>query len=187
VLFLGTSLPRTTDAWTPPPAPNDVPSDICRKSSSRSHDLVEGRSWSAPILQSTRRDVLSTTAASSLAFLTAAAGATALPRPAWALVKGVAPPPPKRGPTTAGGGDKPRCTNVEECQALAEQRETDLRAREEAGPPPLMTAGGVKYRDVEEGRTDGPSAKTGDLVDVYFKVLKLGKRSYDGISGEGTV
>lgn len=29
--------------------------------------------------------------------------------------------------------------------------------------------------------------KEGDEVTLYFKVLKLGKRSYDGLSGEGTV
>merc|ERR1712032_646385 len=31
------------------------------------------------------------------------------------------------------------------------------------------------------------TAQEGDEVRVYFKVLKLGKRSYDGLSGEGTV
>jgi len=33
----------------------------------------------------------------------------------------------------------------------------------------------------------GPAVKDGDEVALYFKVLKLGKRSYDGLSGEGTV
>lgn len=123
-----------------------------------------------------------------MTFLTASAVATTTtntlftPLPAWALVKGVAPPP-----TPSKKGDKPKCTNVEECQALAEQREMEQRRMEEAGPPPLVTAGGVKYRDLDDGTVDGQSARMGDLVSVYFKVLKLGKRSYDGLSGEGTV
>jgi hypothetical protein len=81
--------------------------------------------------------------------------------------------------------NKPRCTNVEECQALAEQREAQLRVEEAAGPPPKVTRGGVKYRDIETGQDR--EVQLGDQVDLYFKVLKLGKRSYDGLSGEGTV
>ena len=111
------------------------------------------------------------------------------PSPANALVKGVAPPPKK------SVGNKPKCTNVEECQALADTRADEERAKEESGPPPLVTKGGTKYRDLEAGVTtldaDGNDvslvAMDGDDVEVYFKVLKLGKRSYDGLSGEGTV
>ncbi|KAL3916360.1 MAG: hypothetical protein SGILL_005216 [Bacillariaceae sp.] len=106
------------------------------------------------------------------------------PSPSQALVKGVAPPP--RSKASSSAGDKPKCTNVEECQAAAEKREAELRASEEAGPPPLVTKGGVKYRDIEEGNSDMTVA-AGDEVNLYFKVLKLGKRSYDGLSGEGTV
>jgi hypothetical protein len=121
------------------------------------------------------------------------------PSRADALVKGVAPPPKK------SVGDKLKCTNVEECQDMAAIRD-DLRAQEEAGgPPPLVTKGGVKYRDISlsspdddnngKGEVDDNtitntniiSAQEGDDVSIYFKVLKLGKRSYDGLSGEGTV
>ena len=72
-------------------------------------------------------------------------GFVSSPSPSNALVKGVAPPPKKKS------GEKSKCTNVEECQAMAEQREAEQRAREEAGPPPLVTKGGVKYRDLELG------------------------------------
>eukprot|EP00536_Pseudo-nitzschia_multiseries_P001438 jgi/Psemu1/294395/fgenesh1_pm.18_\ len=114
----------------------------------------------------------------------------ASPDPASALVKGVAPPPKK------SAGEKVKCTNVEECQALADKRADEERAKEESGPPPLSTKGGVKYRDLEVGTTTldpetgediSVTAGDGDDVSVYFKVLKLGKRSYDGLSGEGTV
>ncbi|KAL3944967.1 MAG: hypothetical protein SGBAC_000943 [Bacillariaceae sp.] len=106
---------------------------------------------------------------------------TALDQPAEALVKGVAPPPPKKA-----SGDKPKCTNVEECQAMAEKREQELREKEEQGPPPKVTSTGIKYREIEDGTGD-VEVKNGDDVEIFYKVLKLGKRSSDGISGEGTV
>jgi hypothetical protein len=121
-----------------------------------------------------------------------------------ALVKGVAPPPPKIKASAGGDGDssssssKPKCTNVEECQEIAYKREQELREIQEEGPPPKTTAGGVRYRDMEDdadagaggdgdGDGDGAVIKDEDEVFLYYKVLKLGKRSYDGLSGEGTV
>lgn len=145
-----------------------------------------------------RRRLLST--ASTMLIV---ATATLSPNPAIALVKGVAPPPKK------SAGEKIKCTNVEECQAMAEKRE-ELRAQqEETGEKPNVTKkGGVRYRDLpsadntsnektvagddDEATSASTSssvitAQEGDNVRVYFKVLKLGKRSYDGLSGEGTV
>lgn len=114
---------------------------------------------------------------SSLALVTAA---LFVPLPAAALVKGVAPPPTKKV------SDRPKCTNVEECQELAERKADLERAAAEADAvPSLTTAGGTRYRDIIIG--SGPEVKPGDEVKVYYKVLKLGKRSYDGLSGEGTV
>jgi FKBP-type peptidyl-prolyl cis-trans isomerase len=101
------------------------------------------------------------------------------PTQANALVKGVAPPPKK------SVVDKPKCTNVEECQALAEIREQESREKAEQGIPPKVTASGVRYLDFEDG--NGAEIKDGDDVQIYFKILKLGKRSYDGLNGEGTV
>ncbi|MGK3745126.1 MAG: hypothetical protein ACI90V_011987, partial [Bacillariaceae sp.] len=154
-----------------------------------------------------RRRVLSTILATT-ASLSLSSVFYFSPSRADALVKGVAPPPKK------SVGEKLKCTNVEECQDMAEKRD-DLRAQEEAGgPPPLVTKGGVKYRDIslsspdddnnnnnnnnnnnDKGEDDSNtntntniiSAQEGDDVSIYFKVLKLGKRSYDGLSGEGTV
>ncbi|VEU39687.1 unnamed protein product [Pseudo-nitzschia multistriata] len=150
------------------------------RSSSSEYDSF----WNNDIIN--RRTILST-ASAVLASSVAVAG---LPLPASALVKGVAPPPKK------SVGDKPKCTNVEECQAMADKRADEERAKEESGPPPLVTKSGLKYRDLEAGTTIldpetgediSTTAKDGDGVEVYFKVLKLGKRSYDGLSGEGTV
>ena len=118
------------------------------------------------------------TAAAAVSFLTFAAASS----PANALVKGNAPPTSMK---PAGSG-KPKCSNVEECQALAEQKEQEEREAATVNQTPVQkTATGVIYRDYEEG--SGPAIKDGDKVTLYYKVLKLGKRSYDGLSGEGTV
>jgi FKBP-type peptidyl-prolyl cis-trans isomerase len=104
------------------------------------------------------------------------------PPVAQALVKGVSPPPPK------SSLDRPKCTNVEECQAAAELREQQERETQEANQvPALVTVKGTRYRDVQLGVANERVVKVGDDVTVYYKVLKLGKRSYDGLSGEGTV
>lgn len=105
-----------------------------------------------------------------------------LPRNADALVKGNAPPPKKGTPS-----DERKCRNVEECQEMAERladkQEEEARANM---VPASITKSGTRYRDVVEAQ-DGLEAKVGDTATIYYKVLKLGKRSYDGLSGEGTV
>lgn len=98
--------------------------------------------------------------------------------PAHALVKGTAPPPDRPKPSSPR-----KCTNIEECQALAE-RETEESASNL--PPAQNTPSGIRYRDIEVG-SGSAEAKQGDLVAIYYQVLKLGKRSYDGLSGPGTV
>ena len=72
-------------------------------------------------------------------------------------------------------------------QAYRRDDEQDEQAK--ASAVPAKTApGGSKYRETEEATDESsPVAKTGDAVSVYYKVLKLGKRSYDGLSGEATV
>mmetsp|Transcript_5664 Transcript_5664/g.8218 ORF Transcript_5664/g.8218 Transcript_5664/m.8218 type:complete len:312 (+) Transcript_5664:104-1039(+) len=108
-------------------------------------------------------------------------------QPSNALVKGNAPPPKKSSAERT-------CRNVEECQEQAERAEA-LKAQQDAeraaANPPKLTSRGTKFLDVvEEGATTTTSdkvAKDGDSVEVHYKVLKLGKRSFDGLSGEGTV
>ena len=125
-----------------------------------------------------------------------------------ALVKGNAPPPKKKPDTnnaattdnTDEASNTKKCRNVEECQEMAERAE-EIRMQQEAeraknGPKPQVAPKGTKYLDVlstEDGSDADSSnsglkiAKTGDTVEIHYKVLKLGKRSYDGLSGEGTV
>lgn len=74
---------------------------------------------------------------------------------------------------------------------MAELRDQELKEEEQRGmPPPEVTKGGTRYRDLQlvgDINGDGRRIQEGDRVTLFFKTLKLGKRSYDGISGEGTV
>lgn len=108
---------------------------------------------------------------------------TAIPR-SNALVKGNAPPPPK-----GSSSDKPKCRNVEECQEMAERLAAKEEAEMKANATPVYVApAGTRYKEIESlSDTNGRVAKVGDNVKLHYKVLKLGKRSFDGISGEGTV
>jgi FKBP-type peptidyl-prolyl cis-trans isomerase len=102
------------------------------------------------------------------------------------------------------GEQRAQCRNIEECQAKAEERERQQQLQAAASDeqdgdgsdktsksPVQTTAGGVRYRDLvvpKDGDTGGAVVvKVGDQVELQYKVLKLGKRSYDGLSGEGTV
>jgi len=106
--------------------------------------------------------------------------------PANALVKGNAPPPKK------SASEKKLCTNgnLEECQEMAERLAFAKEEEERAKATPAKVAPlGSRYRDEESVQpvTGGVLAKLGDQVTTRYKVLKIGKRSYDGLSGEGTV
>ena len=102
------------------------------------------------------------------------------PSCAHALVKGVAPPPSSKPK------ERPKCKTIDECQALQDaviEKERELTA----DAPPLPTQNGLRYIDLSEGNADAQAARTGDTVTVKYKVLKAGKRSYDGLSGEATL
>ena len=164
-------------------------------SPSRLHDASPSRR--APVTavrldahEVSRRESIGKSSAAVLAGLGLALPAA--PDRANALVKGNAPPPKKK----VGGESEVKCRNVEECQEQAARAE-DLRMQQEAeraasGPKPQVV-GKTKFVDVIEDGAPPPSddglrtAKDGDTVEVYFKVLKIGKRSFDGLSGEGTV
>jgi len=120
--------------------------------------------------------------------------------PAQALVKGNAPPP-KKSPSSSSSStsEEKKCRNVEECQEMAERLEAARMEEARASMIPASVApGGSRYRDLEETEvaaaggtaslsSDSRLVKEGDEVSIRYKVLKLGKRSYDGLTGEGTV
>lgn len=104
------------------------------------------------------------------------------PESSSALVKGNAPPP-KKGPS-----EERKCRNVEECQEMAERLASQKEQEERANMVPAsVTSKGTRYRELTEAKEGSRVAKMGDEATIFYKVLKLGKRSYDGLSGEGTV
>ena len=111
--------------------------------------------------------------------------------PSNALVKGNAPPPKKKDQDNNDHTDQRKCRNVEECQEMAEQQEAKRQqlamAEMEASGIKPVTVQGTRYLELESGREGGSIVKEGDVVEVYYKVLKLGKRSYNGMSIEGTI
>jgi len=100
-------------------------------------------------------------------------------RPARALVKGSAPPPKteKR--------ERSNCKSVDECEALGEQRTNELFGKSEDDADVEKTAQGDRFKDLVVG--DGPDiVDRGATVQVKYRVLRLGKRSSDGLSGEAS-
>ena len=178
VLFLCLRLYAVSNAWVSSTAGNTVASrqhgccTVVLAAHTNKDDGETSQHWN-------RRDLFAA-AAVALTTLT-------IVDPANALVKGVAPPPPK----SAANISRPKCTNVEECQAMAAAREQQEREAAEANTVPSLTtaSGKTRYRDTKVGSSSDSDAvvQVGDDVAVYYKVLKLGKRSYDGLSGEGTV
>ena len=96
------------------------------------------------------------------------------PSPAHALIKGSAPPPKSKP-------KERKCSNIDECQALGEAE----RAAQAAGQDTTIerTVGGDRYRDLAAG--SGRETVAGDAVEIRYRVMRLGPKSNDGLSGEG--
>uniref|UniRef100_A0A7S4KNQ0 PPIase FKBP-type domain-containing protein n=1 Tax=Guillardia theta TaxID=55529 RepID=A0A7S4KNQ0_GUITH len=103
-----------------------------------------------------------------------------LPPNAQALVKGIAPPPDfgkkKDLPTK-------KITNIQEAQEYGAQREATLFDKQDGNFS--VTKEGDRYRDVRIGT--GAEVKPGSEVEIKYRVLRLGKRSRDGLSGEASL
>ena len=125
---------------------------------------------SPPPQQGTRRDLLARSATAASGLLANSLSAS----PAFALVKGSAPPP-KSGPKER------ECKSIDECEALGEKE----RAAQEAGLDTtiLRTKGGDRYRDLTVG--DGKEVANGDAVEIRYRVMRLGTKARDGLTGEG--
>ncbi|CBJ27194.1 conserved unknown protein [Ectocarpus siliculosus] len=121
-----------------------------------------------------RGDFLSGAAVTAAAVLgVSAAGTVGAPPPASALVKGNAPPPgynKKRG--SGYGNGEPEATPTADA------------GPEDSDPSRTfsVTSSGIRFKDLKIGV--GPEVKPANVVDMRYRVEKLGKRSYDGISGE---
>lgn len=80
------------------------------------------------------------------------------------------------------GPKERRCKSIDECEALGEAE----RKAQEAGADTtiLRTAGGDRYRDLIVG-DGGKEVAQGDAVDIRYRVMRLGPKARDGLSGEG--
>ena len=105
-----------------------------------------------------------------------AAGAVALtgPQPTNALVKGSAPPP-KMEPKER------KCKSIDECEALGEKIKAEAAANERTDFE--RTKGGDRYRDLVPG--SGKAVAEGDTIEIRYRVMRLGTKARDGLSGEG--
>mmetsp|Transcript_65155 Transcript_65155/g.108240 ORF Transcript_65155/g.108240 Transcript_65155/m.108240 type:complete len:290 (-) Transcript_65155:188-1057(-) len=95
-------------------------------------------------------------------------------RRANALIKGSAPPE-KMAPKER------KCKSIDECEALGEKE----RAAANAGVDETFerTSGGDRYRDLVVG--SGRAAASKDAVEIRYRVMRLGTKARDGLSGEG--
>jgi len=105
--------------------------------------------------------------------------------PARALVKGVAPPEgygKKKDMSTTSDGKK--ITNKQDALEVGREREAAL-FNKDGGKTIYKTEEGDRFRDDVEG--DGEEVGEGSVVSIKFRVLRLGKRSNDGLSGEASL
>ena len=107
-----------------------------------------------------------------------ASSLVAWPASSHALVKGSAPPPRKKA---GAATEKRTCRDIDECEALGEKRTAEQFGEE---LPFFTTAEGVRWRDVSEGA--GPTVRKGDAVALKYRVMRLGKRATDNLSGEAS-
>ena len=95
--------------------------------------------------------------------------------PALALVTGSKPP--------EGGfkAKKTKCKNIDACEAAGEKAADEKFGSEEVAFE--RTGGGDRFRDLTPGT--GRKAAQGDAVEIRYRVMRLGTRARDGLSGEG--
>jgi len=105
-----------------------------------------------------------------------AATSLALGRPADALVKGSAPP------AKAAKLEKRTCRTIDECEEVGRQRTAEQFGAQQAFE---TTKDGVRYRDVAAG-SGGAAAAKGASVALKYRVMRLGKRATDNLSGEAS-
>lgn len=104
------------------------------------------------------------------------------PPSTFALVKGNAPPVKKKEIS-----QKLTCTNVEECEEQRDRlQQQQIETIGESTTPLRVTSSGTRFKVLQEGDGD-QVVEVGDVAAIRYKVLKIGKRSSDGLSGEGTV
>jgi len=134
--------------------------------------------WLGPMEACSRRQAV-------LALLPATAAVSSLGAagPADAYVKGVEPP--EDYGLLKGWKRKKTCFNKAECQELSVER-TEQEFGSAKDISYQQTSSGVRYKDLAEGTSSLGVAAAGQKVDVKYKVMRSGKRSNDGLSGEAS-
>jgi len=99
------------------------------------------------------------------------------PLAAQALVKGSTPPK-----DFAKRDNRERATNIDEARGMGESKEAEMYGDSKDFN---VAPGGDRYRDLTVGT--GKELRKGDTVDIRYRVLKAGKRSADGLTGDGSL
>jgi FKBP-type peptidyl-prolyl cis-trans isomerase len=95
--------------------------------------------------------------------------------PSLALVKGSSPPPKK------AKSERGTCKTIDDCQDIGDKREEELFANSDDEAAVKKTAQGDRFKDITIG--EGAEVAFGSIVTLKYRVLRLGKRSRDGVSG----
>jgi len=74
-----------------------------------------------------------------------------------------------------------KCKSIDECEALGEKTKAEAAANERTDFE--RTKGGDRFRDLISG--DGKTVGAGDTVEIRYRVMRLGTKARDGLSGEG--
>jgi len=98
---------------------------------------------------------------------------------ARALVKGNAPPTGYGKKTTKDRA----CGDIVECREMGFAKETEEFGSEMTYQ---KTPSGIRYKDMVPGDASAGVAKVGSKVQLRYRVMRSGKRSSDGLSGEAS-
>lgn len=104
---------------------------------------------------------------------------------ARALVKGNAPPGGYGIGKNLSGAKAEKCSSRQECEEAGRAKEEKAYGQT-AEATYSKTSSGARYKDLTEGSKADGVAAAGDLVRVRYKVMRSGKRSSDGLSGEAS-
>lgn len=106
---------------------------------------------------------------------------------AKALIKGNTPPKDYglgKGLNKAGPLD---CRSCAECEEMGLKREEEKYGNPNSQEKTYkLTSSGARYKDMKPGNESDGVVKVGDDLKIRYRVMRSGKRSYDGLSGEAT-
>ncbi|CAN0056791.1 unnamed protein product [Scytosiphon promiscuus] len=175
LLVAGLLLPTQTGAFVLP----NVGSRMTRRTTPGIVMLAPGAGTSGDAGRETARGTTGrgeflSSAAAAVVLGVSSAGLVAGGVPsASALVKGNAPPP---------GYNKKRGSGYGNGEAEASATAGSTPEEGDVAKTFSVTNSGIRFKDLKIG--DGAEVKPTNVVNMRYRVEKLGKRSYDGISGE---